>query len=428
MVILQGFEWLEDVVTVMPVERRGPFEPFVFDELNGWLSREGYAPSMVPQVMGVARALSVWMADHHFGVGDVCCALLEDFQSRYGPGVAGHSIVAMRMSALRRFLIEAGYLTDAVMPRKVPRPPNGKPRARLSPIVEAELDEWTVWLADVRGVGRGCIRYRREWVKDLVQSLPHGSGGLDWGACGPKRLNDYVAQRSAGYSQASACAIVDSVRSLMRWALATGRVDRDVTGGILRVQASRVTLPKGLTPDQVQLLLGACDTDTLAGLRDLAVIWLLWRLGLRAGECSGLQLDDLNWAEGTLAVVGKGQRRLVLPIPYDVGGHLVEWLRHRPSQTQDRAVFVRLRSPIEALSRSGISGIVKRRAHKAGLGLVHAHRLRHTAATNVVTAGGSVNQAQNLLGHQHATTTGTYARVDVDSLRSLAVPFGQVPR
>lgn len=412
----------------MPVERRGPLEPGIFDELNEWLRCEGYAPSMVPQVMGVARALSVWMDDHHLGVRDVCCALLEDFQSCYGPGVAGHSIVAVRMSALRRFLVEAGHLTDAVLPRKVPRPPNGKRRACLSPIVEAELNEWATWLEDVRGVGRGCIRYRRNWVKDLVRDLPHESGGLDWGACDPKRLNDYVAQRSEGYSQASACAIVDSVRSLMRWALATGRIDRDVTGGILRVQASRVTLPRGLTPDQVQLLLGACDTDTLAGLRDLAVIQMLWRLGLRAGECSGLQLDDLNWAEGTLAVVGKGQRQLVLPIPQDVGARLVEWLQHRPTETEDRAVFVRLHSPIEALSRSGISGIVKRRAHQAGLGLVHAHRLRHTAATNVLTAGGSVNEAQNLLGHRHATTTGVYARVDVDSLRSLAVPFGQVPR
>jgi site-specific recombinase XerC len=129
-----------------------------------------------------------------------------------------------------------------------------------------------------------------------------------------------------------------------------------------------------------------------------------------------------------LTVVGKGQRRLTLPLPVDVGQALVAWLRVRPADGADRALFVRLRPPIRALTSAGISDIVKHRAEAAGLGVMHAHRLRHTAAMNVIAAGGTLVEAQELLGHQSAASTRVYARTDLASLRTLTVPFGQVSR
>src|SRR5699024_692171 len=128
-----------------------------------------------------------------------------------------------------------------------------------------------------------------------------------------------------------------------------------------------------------------------------------------------------------LTVIGKGQRRLTLPIPHDVGEILVSWLRVRPTAT-DRAVFVRMRTPIQALTSAGISDIIKHRGETADLGVVHAHRLRHTAAMNVIAHGGNLTEAQELLGHQNSAITSVYARVDLDSLRTLATPFGTVPQ
>lgn len=115
-------------------------------------------------------------------------------------------------------------------------------------------------------------------------------------------------------------------------------------------------------------------------------------------------------------------------MPADVGAALVDWLKVRPASALDRSLFLRMRPPIRALTSPGVSDIVKHRAEAAGLGVMHAHRLRHTAAMNVIAAGGALVEAQELLGHRNAASTRAYARTDLTSLRTLTVAFGRVPR
>lgn len=310
--------------------------------------------------------------------------------------------------------------------QKAPPPTRDKPPAPISDAVAHELDQWAQWQHDLRGVSIGCIRYRREWITPLLNSMPVINGNLCWTSCDVALLNDFVVRRSKGLSPASGAAIVDATRSLMRWALVSGRIDRDLTGGILRARHSREILPQALTPQQLTALMATCDTANASGIRDRAVITTLSRLGLRAGELAALRLDDINWATGQLTVIGKGQRRLNLPIPVDVGDALVAWLHVRPTTT-DRGLFVRLRRPHTALTPAGISDIVAHRGSTAGLGVIHAHRLRHTAATAVIATGGSITEAGELLGHATATTTRIYARTDLTSLRTLATEFGAWP-
>lgn len=411
---------------ILPATMRGPLSTML-DDLTDWLAREGYSRTMTPQIVGVARAFSAWMNDHDISVNDLSTSTMDAFSTHYGQGIPGHTIVSQRLPALHRFLTENRILPDSGQPRKRPRPPNGKRIGQPPALVSQELDEWADWQRRTRSISEGCIRYRRLWVTELVDELATTGRGIDWSLCSPAVLNAFVAQRSNGYAPASRTAIVDSIRSLLRWALATGRIDHDLTPAILRARTTRATLPRGLTTTQVHALLDSCDQNTITGIRDAAVIRLLWRLGIRAGECAGLCLDDINWQAGTLTVLGKGQRRLALPIPHDVGDDLVSWLQVRPAAV-DRAVFVRMRTPIKALTSAGISDIIKHRGETAGLGTVHAHRLRHTAAMNVMAHGGSLTEAQELLGHQNSTITGVYARVDLDSLRTLAIPFGTVPQ
>jgi site-specific recombinase XerC len=240
-------------------------------------------------------------------------------------------------------------------------------------------------------------------------------------------VNAYIAARGKAYAPSSCSLLISAMRSVLRWALVTGRMDRDLNHGILRTRTTRATLPRGLTPAQLAALVGATDPATRIGARDRAMLITLARLGLRAGEVAGLMLDDIDWAAGRLSVVGKGQRQLTLPVPADVGQALVAWLRVRPTDADDRAVFVRLRAPIGTLTSAGISDIVAHAATRAGLEPMHAHRLRHTAAMNVIAAGGSLIEAQELLGHARADSTRIYARTDLASLRTLVVPFGKVP-
>lgn len=412
----------------MPATTRGPLAGAVMERLSAWLAVERYALTMVPQVLGVTRGLSAWMDDHDVALHALTVGVLDAFEAGYGPRVPGHVIVGMRMPALRRFLVEAGYLAGAALARKRVRRPVGMAAVPISEAASRELDEWARWQREVRGISSGCIRHRRIWVAGLVDSLPLAGDCIDWRACDVATLNTFIAERSAGFSPASCTLIVDATRSLMRWALAAGRVEHDLTGGILRTRSTRATLPRGLSPAQVEALLAACSPATVVGIRDRAVITVLWRLGLRAGETASLGLDDVDWAAGRLTVVGKGQRRLTLPLPVDVGQALVTWLGTRPTDGFDRALFVRLRPPIRGLTSSGISDIVKHRAEAAGLGVVHGHRLRHTAAMNVIAAGGTLVEAQELLGHQSVASTRVYARTDLGSLRTLAVAFGRVPR
>lgn len=415
------------MLTVMPAVSRGPLAGVVMQQLSAWLVAERYAPTTAPQVLGVARGLSAWMEDHDVALRALNAQVLEAFHVGYGLGVPGHAIVRVRLPAVRRFLTETGYLPGLVAAGRRTRRPVAQPVPLISQGAAGELEEWARWQRETRGISEACIRHRRVWVAALVDSLPMAGEGIDWSGCDVTALNSFITKRSDGFSPASRTAIVDATRSLMRWALATGRIEHDLTGGILRARSTRATLPRGLSADQVHGLLAACDPDTISGVRDTAVITMLWRLALRAGEAASLGLDDMDWAAGRISVLGKGPRRLRLPVPVDVGQALVAWLRVRP-ESLDRALFVRVRPPIRALSSAGISDIVKHRAEAAGLGVVHAHRLRHTAAMNVIAAGGSLIEAQELLGHHSAASTRVYARVDLVSLRTLTVPFGQVPR
>jgi site-specific recombinase XerD len=219
------------------------------------------------------------------------------------------------------------------------------------------------------------------------------------------------------------------MRGLLDWAFLTGRVNRSVSAGILApATPAAPALPRALSSVQVQALITAADAGTPAGLRDRAIVVLISRLGLRAGEVATLGLDDLNWHAGTLMVHGKGGRILTLPIPTDVGQALVDYLRGgRAATAADRAVFTRLRPPLVALSRQGISNVMAHLAAVAGMGTVHAHALRHTAATAVLAAGGSLVEARELLGHARTDTTMVYARTDLVALRVLAPTWGKVP-
>ena len=178
---------------------------------------------------------------------------------------------------------------------------------------------------------------------------------------------------------------------------------------------------------QVTALLEACDRCSAVGRRDFAVITVLHRLGLRCAEVTGLRLDDVDWQAGILRIRGKGNRVDLLPLPVDVGRAIVDYLRKGRPQTSARTVFVKARAPHTALAPSGVSCIVARAARRAGLGTVHAHRLRHTAASRTLNAGASLEQVAHLLRHASPATTAIYAKTDQVRLSTLARPWPGKP-
>jgi len=170
----------------------------------------------------------------------------------------------------------------------------------------------------------------------------------------------------------------------------------------------------------VRSLIRSCDRRTAIGRRDHAVLMLLTRLGLRAGEVQSLTVDDIDWRQGEIVVHGKGLKRDRLPLPVDVGEALSAYLCHRPAVTE-RNVFVSIRAPHRALRSVGF--IVLASSKRAGLDPVCPHRLRRTAATEMLRRGASLSEIAEVLRHTVTQTTAIYAKVDRRALRALVQPF-----
>jgi site-specific recombinase XerD len=275
-----------------------------------------------------------------------------------------------------------------------------------------------------RGLTAPVVRAYTHWVWPFVEQVVDVDQEPDFGTLGAVDVQRFLVANLVGLSRKSAQMTACALRSFLGFCYAEGIVTAPLSAAVPAVAHRRLAgLPQGLTCEQVDSLLVCCDRGTSTGFRDYAVIVCLHRLGLRCAQATGLTLDDIGWETGTLIVHGKGGRNDRLPLPVDVGQALVDYLRHGRPDTSSRAVFVRARAPFTAVSRSGLSCIVARVARRAGLGTVHAHRLRHTAATRALNAGASLDEVAQLLRHAGAAATMVYAKTDQNRLAGLARPW-----
>jgi integrase len=182
-------------------------------------------------------------------------------------------------------------------------------------------------------------------------------------------------------------------------------------------------LPKGIPAGDLDLLLASCDRERPRGQRDYAILALLARLGLRAGEVAGLTLDDIDWRRGELSVRGKARREEALPLPGDVGEAIAGYLRCGRPESDARNVFLRCYAPRRGLTNRGVTGIVYKACDRAGITRVGAHRLRHAAASRMLAAGASLGEVGEALRQRSAASTAIYARIDRDRLAPLARPW-----
>jgi integrase/recombinase XerD len=217
---------------------------------------------------------------------------------------------------------------------------------------------------------------------------------------------------------------LSALRSLLRFLFVSSRCKANL---VYAVPASpswtQRSLPQGLEPVEVQAVLKTCDRRTVVGRRDYAVLLLMVRLGLRGCEAARLQLDDLDWRAGELIVRGKGRSLGRLPLPFDVGHAIARYLLRARRSRITRAVFVRCRAPYTSMGSSGLVTIAQRALRGAGILRGSAHRLRHTAATQMLRRGASMTEIAQVLRHRHINTTAIYAKVDRDALRMLATTW-----
>lgn len=224
---------------------------------------------------------------------------------------------------------------------------------------------------------------------------------------------------------ASAKATVTGLRALLRFLYLDGQITTPLAGAVPSAACWQLAaLPRAVSPADLARIIDSCDRRRVAGRRDYAIIVLLARLGLRAGEVAALELGDINWRQGELTIRGKGSRRDSLPLPADVGEAVAGWLaRGRPADAVGPAVFVRLRPPHGRLASTSVSFVVRRACARAGIPAAGAHRLRHTAAAGMLAAGGTLAEIGQVLRHARPGTTAIYAKADLLALSPLARPW-----
>ena len=188
-------------------------------------------------------------------------------------------------------------------------------------------------------------------------------------------------------------------------------------------------MPALVTEAEAAALLAACDRTTAQGLRDYAIVLILKRMGLRAGEIAALTLEDVDWRPGIVVITGKGGRRDQLPLPRDVAEAIIAYLRDgRAAAALDRRLFVRSVAPHRGLTGYAVGHAVARAARRGGLDRVRPHQLRYLAATAMQAAGAPLAEIGQVLRHEDERTTSLYAKVDVATLRPLAPPWPSAPR
>jgi integrase/recombinase XerD len=223
--------------------------------------------------------------------------------------------------------------------------------------------------------------------------------------------------------------LVTALRSLLRFFHATGRTSRSLVEAVPAMATSpRVTLPAPISADTAARLIASCDTASVVGRRDTAILTMLTRLGLRAGEIAALNLDDVNWRAGELCIKGKGGRVGRLPLPTDVGESLVTYLRDGRPASRHRAVFLKVKAPYGPFTRATVGGVVALACDRAGMTRFGPHRLRHLVATETLRAGASLSEVAQLLRHATVSTSAIYALPDPGAIAALARPWPEVAR
>lgn len=227
---------------------------------------------------------------------------------------------------------------------------------------------------------------------------------------------------------AEARLLVVVVRSVLRYLYLAGLIAAPLEWAVPGVAVVRDrSLPRAVEPEVVAALLSSCDRRRTVGLRDYAILLLLTRLGLRAGEVGRICLDDVNWRSGEILIHGKGGQEDLLPLPADVGEALADYLRRRPPGPEGcRALFLKVLPPAGPMSRSTVSAVVREACLRIGVPRVCPHRLRHTAASRMLQAGASLEEIGQVLRHRERRTTAIYARVDRAALRAIAQPWPEV--
>lgn len=382
-------------------------------EFLAYEEAEGFAPLSLDQHHRVLRKLSEWMRWRGIAVPELDEARLQAFLRfwrRKKPCIChGRRI----LSRLLLYLRKQGVCKPASEPELGPE--------------EALLREFCEYVRERRGLASCTIRRYGSMIRVFLQSDllgRHSAGPLDLHA--PDIL-DFVRRFGQTRGRHNTKDMLQGMRTFLRWLHAEGRLRHDFSSVLPSITVRRLcSLPCTISPSQVRQLLRANKGYSPVDLRNQAVLLLLARLGLRAGEIVRLRLDDINWREGVILLRRKPGRDDRLPLPPEVGEALVAYIENARPRCLQREVFLCTNAPVRPFSSSStVSCIMERALRRAGLHPQRggAHLLRHSLASALVNKSTAMVEIGDLLGHRSLSATEIYTKVDIRNLRLVTQPW-----
>jgi integrase/recombinase XerD len=290
-------------------------------------------------------------------------------------------------------------------------------------VVNARVVEFQDFLRQHRGISERTIDRHGRMVMRLLPDL-----GDDPGTYDAELIRRTIITEAGRSSRPYVKTMMTALRSYLRFLAANGACRPGLDRAVPAVPQWRLSaLPRYLVAADVERLIASCDLSKASGIRDKAILLLLARLGLRAGDIFGMRLDDIGWNEGTLRVRGKGRREVQLPLPQDAGDALLDYLeKGRPLVDCDR-IFLRSSAPYRPFANPcAISGVVRLALMRAGITdspSRGANLLRHSTATAMLRAGATLDAIGSVLRHRSPNTTAHYAKVDIAMLLQIAQPW-----
>jgi integrase/recombinase XerD len=376
------------------------------------LIEAGYAKGTIQSKLWSLADFGKWLTRRGIGVTDVDETLID----RFVKGRKGERLERGNVKTLTQFL-------DDLRRRNVV--------AQRTPIVDESelgkiLNRYEEHLRSERGLSTSTvINYRPFIRKFLVERF--GDGPFLFEELKASDISGFILRHAHTMSPKRAQGMTSAFRSFFRFLFGSGKLQADLASSVPTVASWRLSrVPKYLVPEEVQRLLGACDRKTSAGRRNYAILLLLARLGLRAGEVVALKLEDIDWRIGEIHIRGKGLFHDRMPLPPDVGEAVASYLRTDRPRCQTRQVFICMKAPHRGFAGpSTLTTIVRRALARADLhpAFKGAHLLRHSLATSMLRCGATMSEIGEVLRHREPNTTEIYAKVDFNGLRSLAHPW-----
>jgi integrase/recombinase XerD len=376
------------------------------------MRKDGYPRHTIEFQVRVIADFGHWLSKRRLAATNVS---LDLFQAYLRARSRRKCQTGMELSTLRRLLdllVRAGIVQKSV-------PPVVTPADRLA-------SEYCSYLRQERGLSSTTQSHYSAFVREFLRRR-FDKGPVDLSTLRARDITGFVQHRAAQIRSIRVQLMTTALRSFLRFARFRGDIAKDLAACVPAVANWKLSsIPRAIPAHQVKLLLDSINRKTGMGRRDFAILLLLARLGLRGGEITALTLEDLDWEEGLIRVRGKGGRFTQMPLPSDVGEAIADYLKDGRPNSNSRCVFLRVRAPIGGFQGvTPICDIVRHALRRAGIDIPRkgAHQFRHGLACQMLQQGASLSEIGEILRHRSPQTTAIYAKVDLISLSTLALPW-----